>query len=223
MNEQVPDNKPKRDRCHIYIDGFNWYYGIFVHKPGWKWLNQQALFEELRKDEDVNLIHFFTALVEPDSPYNEARNRQKRYIKALESFAKMRVTLGYFQEGKTKCRARCGEEYPTIEEKKTDVNIAVSIISDAVGGLVDSIVLVSGDADLQPAVEWIVKNYPKIKVTVYVPSIEHQESERRSDFYRRIWVQCKFLPIDKMFKHQLPAKFITRDGKTIERPETWKE
>jgi uncharacterized LabA/DUF88 family protein len=222
MNEKPIENQPiKRARCRVYIDGFNWYYGIFIYKPEWKWLNVQGFFEELRKDEDVDLIRFFTSLVEPDIIYNEARNRQKKYIKALESFKKIKVTYGLFQLGKTKCLASCKEEYQVPQEKKTDVNIALAMILDAIKGETDSIVLVSGDSDLQPAVEWITKNLPKIKVSVYIPSLHKEESQRRSDYYFRIRVPCKFLPLDHVQKYQLPAKFCAIGG-DIERPETWK-
>jgi uncharacterized LabA/DUF88 family protein len=122
---------------------------------------------------------------------------------------------------KTKYLASCKEEYQSPQEKKTDVNIALVMILDSIKGETDSIVLMSGDSDLQPAVEWIVKNKPKIKITVYVPSLVKEESERWSDYYFRLRVSCKFIPLDHVLKHQLPTKFCA-SASSVESPETWK-
>ena len=207
----------------MYIDGFNWYYGIFRRKPEWKWLNVQSFFEELRKDDDVLKIRLFTALVGPDHRWSEARDRQKRFLKALSSLSKVEIVLGYFQMREKRCLATCGETYGEPEEKKTDVNIAVSMISDAVDGKTDSIVLVSGDSDIQPSIQWVRERFPKIKVTVYIPSLDFEEKERRSDFYRQINVPCKFLPIDHLKDHQLPDKMFLSGGGTVERPALWRK
>jgi uncharacterized LabA/DUF88 family protein len=212
----------RKARCTIYIDGFNWYFGIFRHKPEWKWLNIQSFFEELRKDDDVLKIRLFTAMVGDDRVFHEARDRQKRFLKAISCLSKVEVVYGYFQLREKTCLASCGKVYAEPEEKKTDVNIAVSMIGDAIDGKTDSIVLVSGDSDLQPAIEWIAKRFQKIKITVYVPSLMLEASERRSDFYRRIGVACKFLPIDHLKDHQLPNKMLLSGGGSVERPSSWK-
>jgi hypothetical protein len=102
-------------------------------------------------------------------------------------------------------------------------DIAVSMISDVVDAKTDSIVLVSADSDLQPSVQWIRNRFPKIKVTVYIPSLDFEEKERRSDFYRIIDVPCKFLPIDHLKDHQLPDKLFLSGGGKVERPASWKK
>lgn len=165
----------------------------------------------------------FTALVGPDHRWSEARDRQKRFLKALSSLSKVEIVLGYFQMREKRCLATCGETYGEPEEKKTDVNIAVSMISDAVDGKTDSIVLVSGDSDIQPSIQWVRERFPKIKVTVYIPSLDFEEKERRSDFYRQINVPCKFLPIDHLKDHQLPDKMFLSGGGTVERPALWRK
>ena len=167
-------------------------------------------------------IRLFTALVGPDHCFSEARDRQNRFLKALSGLAKVEVVLGYFQLREKVCLASCGKTYREPEEKKTDVNIAVHMIGDAVDGKTDSIVLVSGDSDIQPAIEWIRKRLPKIKITVYVPSLEFEESDRRSDFYRKIGVNCRFLPTDHLKDHQLPAKMVLPTGGFVERPSAWR-
>ena len=212
----------RRKKCTVYVDGFNWYYGIFVHHPEWKWLNIQGFFDNLRIDEDVSAVNFFTATVDPNKTCSERRDRLNRYLKAIKAFSKVRVILGKYQMRNVQCGARCKMSYAVPEEKKTDVNIAVQILNDAVKGLADSMVLVSGDSDIEPAIQWVRENHPKIKITVYIPCIPEEESSRRNDFYPRIGVTCRFLPLGDLGKYQLPDELRVGDT-TVQRPTSWKK
>ena len=140
----MPDTPhlPPKKRCTLYVNGFNWYFGIFRHRSAWKWLNIQSFFEALRLDEDVVAIKFFTALIDPLQHVSTRRDRHKRYLKALSSLPKVKVILGKFQERTVTCQAReCQRrlEYVVPEEKKTDVNIAVNLMEDAFRGLTGSL------------------------------------------------------------------------------------
>ena len=151
-----------RSRCSIYIDGFNMYYGAIRGHPEWKWLNIQSFFEELSKDDDVTSINIFTALVGPENGFSATRNRQKRYLKALGSLSKVKVIYGYFQLRQKYCLAVCKNEFKEPEEKKTDVNIAVSIINDAIKNLTDSIVVVSGEIQtFSQRLNGLLKTFPR--------------------------------------------------------------
>jgi uncharacterized LabA/DUF88 family protein len=210
-----------RRRCTVYIDAFNWYYGIFIHRPEWKWLNIQSLFEALRIDEDVVSICFFTAIVHPNQHRSEKRDRQKRYLNALKSLPKVEVILGKYQERTVTCQAaacsRC-LDYRVGEEKKTDVNIAIRLVDDAINKRTDAIVIVSADSDLEPAVEWVRKNHPSIKVTVYIPTLPDEANQRRNDNYHHLQVNCRPLPLAEIPRHLLPLKVTLPNGSSVERP-----
>jgi len=213
-----------RRRCTIYIDAFNWYYGIFVHHPEWKWLNIQSFFESLRPDEDVVRVCFFTAIVDPSLHTSLKRDRQKRYLTALKSLPKVDVVFGKYQERTVTCRASsCPRrlEYRVGEEKKTDVNIAVRLIDDAIKQRTDSMIVVSADSDLEPAVAWVRKNHPGLKVSVYIPSLPDALAQRRNDHYQQMDVTCRLLPLSDMLKYQLPTTVILPDNSTIQRPDAW--
>ena len=223
MSEANPPPPPKK-RCTIYVDGFNWYFGIFQHHPEWKWLNVQSFFEALRLDEDVVAVKFFTAMVDPLKHVSTRRDRQKRYMRALGTLPKVKIILGKYQERTVTCRAHdCMRrlEYQVPEEKKTDVNMAVNVLEDAFRGLTDSMVIVSGDSDLEPAVEWVRRNYPQIKITVYIPVLEDEREERRNHNYHRMGVTCKPLPLADIPRHFLPATVRVNENETITRPDEW--
>jgi uncharacterized LabA/DUF88 family protein len=210
-----------RKRCTIYIDAFNWYYGIFVNRPDWKWLNIQSYFEALRLDEDVVGICFFTAIVQPQVHVSPKRDRQKRYLTALKGQPKVEVILGKYQERTVTCQASaCPRhlEYRVGEEKKTDVNIAVRLMDDAINHRTESMVIVSADSDLEPAVEWVRKHHPSIKVSVYIPALPEELNRRRNDNYQRMQVPCRLLPLADIPRHLLPATVTLPDGTTVQRP-----
>jgi len=104
-DEPLPLPPPSKKRCTIYVDAFNWYYGIFVHRPEWKGLNIQSFFEHLRVDEDVTWMGFFSAIVEPQRHQSTKRDRQKRYLQALKARPKVEIVLGKYQERTVTCRA----------------------------------------------------------------------------------------------------------------------
>lgn len=216
-----PAEVPRR-RCIVYIDGFNLYYGVLELNPQWKWLNIQRLFESLRIDEEVVQVKYFTAEIDPEIHVSERRDRQKRYFKALSSLSKVKLIRGKYQMRSVTCRATCKKKYQTPEEKKTDVNIAVNLLDDAHHGRVDSIVLVSGDSDLEPAVEWIRKHMPAIKITVYIPVLPDEASMRRNDFYKSIGVTCRNLPLKELSLFQLPDPVMLPGGGSIIKPKDWK-
>ncbi|MGD0613930.1 MAG: NYN domain-containing protein [Verrucomicrobiota bacterium] len=223
MPESSPPS-PLKKRCIIYMDAFNWYFGIFQHRPAWKWLNVQSFFEALRLDEDVVAVKFFTALVEPVKHVSQRRDRQKRYLKALGTLPKVKIILGKYQERTVTCQARdCMRhlEYQVPEEKKTDVNIAVNLLEDAFRGLTDSMVIVSGDSDLEPAVEWVRRNRPQIKITVYIPVLEDERQQRRNDNYHRMGVTCKPLPLADIPRHVFPATIQMNEKEAVARPAEW--
>jgi 6-hydroxy-3-succinoylpyridine 3-monooxygenase len=158
-------------------------------------LNIQTFFEEVRIDDEVVGIKYFTALVEPKVLDSHKRSRQNLYLNALRTLPKVRVILGAYQDREVTCLATCRQRYDVPEEKKTDVNIAVHMIDDAINGRVDRIVIVSGDSDLEPAAAWIRKRYPKIKMTVYLPALEEEKKVRRNDYYESIGANVKFIPL----------------------------
>ena len=215
---------PSKKRCIIYIDSFNWYFGIFQHHPAWKWLNVQTFFETLRLDDDVVAIKVFTAIVDPQKHASPKRDRQNRYLKARGSLPKVKIIRGSYQYRTVTCGAHeCPRrlQYQVPEEKKTDVNIAINLIEDALTGAADSIVIISGDSDLEPAVQWVRNKYPKIKITVYIPVLADEAQKRRNDHYIQMGVTCKPLPLTDLPRHQFPRDVQLNNQETVTRPDEW--
>jgi len=168
-------------RVVAFIDGFNLYHALDLRVryriPGtetveirspyhqYKWLDLQKLCGcFLTKNEELRNVYHFTALMTWAS---EKMKRHVLYIRALESTG-VRTVYGAFKEKDVFC-TRCKSIFIKHEEKRTDVNIAIHLLGFAQADLYDRALLVTGDSDLIPAVEWVRKQYPDKRISVIVP------------------------------------------------------
>ena len=120
----------------------------------------------LSDGQELEKVVYFTA-----SPLDPVKSsRQSAFLNANKELNgdKFEVIRGKYIIKTIECPS-CHFAIPRPEEKKTDVNISVRMIADRVQNKVNSIVLVSADTDLIPPLDFILKNYPQIKVKVYFP------------------------------------------------------
>src|SRR5262249_6118804 len=160
-----------------YVDGFNLYYGLKVtHGRKYLWLDLQALaLNLLLPGQTLEHVTYFTARVRnaPDS-----KQRQSDYLDALVDHSPLvTVVKGRFQEKPRVCRS-CGDRWTAYEEKETDVNIAATLIEDAVQDRHDTAVLVSADSDLCPAIRALKRLRPEKRVIAAFPPRRHSADLR---------------------------------------------
>ena len=164
----------------VYIDGLNLYYAL--KKTQHKWLDLGAFADNLMKatqdNYDIIAIKYFTSIVQvkpdvyiaqlkTDDERREAKKveeRQRCYLKAL----RIHVPQLEIIKGKISCREKPaitadGDDVKifNIEEKQTDVNLAVAMVRDALCQNHDCVLLVSNDSDFTGALK-IVKEYKEV-------------------------------------------------------------
>lgn len=202
-------------RTIVYIDGFNFYYGVLKNTP-YKWLDLERFYTLLRPHDRIQTIKFFTSLVHP-GPH---RLRRDTLLKALRTCAPIvEVILGRFKMKRVACPNCTGLGLKVPEEKRTDVNIGIHMIDDAYRDLCEHQVIVSGDSDLVPAIRMVRQRFPDIKTTVYIPARTRQRaaaSELRQAAHRSRQVPLQLLPVA-----QLPARVPDGAGGFIEKPTEW--
>ena len=199
-------------RYCIYIDGFNVYYAL-QEKPykKYKWLNYRKLAESvIGKNDRIMGIFYFTAVVRWKQ---DNTIRHKNYIKALR-WARVDIIEGRFLEKQVRCH-RCGQFYKTHEEKRTDVNIALKLLGDAIDDLYDKALILSADSDLIPAIQAVHKYAPEKKMGVMFPiGRNNNDLKREADFRIK-------MPQSLLQACQFPEKIKIRD-KIIQRPDSWR-
>ena len=204
-----------KQKVIVYVDGFNFYFGLRDKK--WKkyyWLDFVAFFESLLRPHQILVeVKYFSA----KSTNNAKSERQDLLFSANRLNPKFKLILGKYLKKDTICR-NCGSVIHSFEEKETDVRIATNIIADAYNDRCDVSIIVSADSDLVPPIELLREIKPLQKVIVFFPP------KRFSSNLNNIADSTKFLEGAKnMFeKAMLPEEIKSPSGYVIIRPDKWK-
>jgi hypothetical protein len=112
-----------------------------------------------------------------------------------------------------------------LEEKKTDVNLALSMYRDACKGLYGRMILVSNDSDAEPALEALRADFPQIRLGVVMPIrpvVSGESAHRRpsGSFSKHADWALAHLSDEMLAATQLPDTVPTKK-KPIRKPVHW--
>jgi hypothetical protein len=164
-----------RKLINVYIDGYNFYQSInnpeLLHL-GWCDLGKLATRLVTRAfgyRYDIGMVKYYTAKVDEHTrKATKEVERQALWLAALHHATNVWFVFGEFKKFGDRRR----------KEKRTDTNIAIGMVRDAlvpteasittrskpgsdVPAKCDAVLLVSGDDDLRPAIEMIANEYKK--------------------------------------------------------------
>ena len=220
----------------IYIDGFNLYYGAVNFTP-YKWLDVVKLFTRICKERnphsEVVAVKFFTAPIKAKIASHglDSVTSQASYHKALKT---LYPDIFHLIEGSFLVERGKAPKYQKpidkkdrvdiwkLEEKKTDVNIALNMYIDAQKGM-EQIVLVSNDTDLVPSFEAIKREYPLVHTSTVIPRLQRKKEKARP-LNRTIseistWTRA-YITEEELKSSQLP-QVIPMRKKAIFKPRYW--
>ncbi len=225
-------------RTVVYIDGYNLYYGALKGTP-YKWLDVVKLFTGICHIQDpgtaISSVKFFTAPIKARVATRGELSfiSQNTYHRALINHGSTLVEIikGYhtLELGKppkyqTPIVKNERVDVWELEEKQTDVNIALHMYRDATSGNYDQVVLVTNDSDLIPALEFIRLDKPDIQIGVIIPRKESGGgSDKRppnkglSDIAN--WTRGHILS-EELAAAQLPKNVPTKK-KPASKPDYW--
>ena len=194
-------------RTYIYIDGLNLYYRA-LRNTHCKWLDLLSLCERaLQSHHRILKIKYFTTRVLeiPNDP--QKRARQNSYLHALQHYhpEKIEIHLGRFLRKPAwhplADPAKNGQmvEVIRMEEKETDVNLAVHLLNDAWKDRYDCAVLVTNDSDMAEGMRLTKLEHPGKRLGLLSPDPKHHSLElrRHADFSMRLkprWLRGSQLP-----------------------------
>ena len=205
------------DRVIAYIDGFNLYFGL--KSKGWRryyWLNPRALVMNLLKPgQRLVSTKYFTARI--TSPANDPgkQRRQNAILEAIGTLPDTRIVYGhYLPKAQTCCQ--CGSTWNAHEEKMTDVNLAVEMLTDAFDDAFDTAFVLSADSDLTAPVEAVRSRFPAKRVVIACPpDRQSKRLESAANAYFRIGRK-------KIQDSQFPDEVIRSDDFVHRRPHSWR-
>jgi uncharacterized LabA/DUF88 family protein len=213
-----------RPRTRVYIDGFNFYYAAFRRGAfaDHKWLDLVRFCEKALPANDIELVRFFTARLDPSRGRAGQRSRQDAYLEALATLPRLTIHFGEFVEHAKRqrlVRAPAGgprtAEVWVPEEKGSDVNLASHLLLDAFRGAFDVAVVISNDADLLEPVRMVREELGR---TVGVLKVEGGQKRcifsGRADFIRTV-------RRGHFAAAQLPDELTDSHGRRISKPREW--
>ena len=205
------------ERVIVYIDGFNLFFGM--KEKGWRryyWLNVHLLAKNLLKPyQKLMETKYFTSRVSLMSNNPEKAKRQREYLEALSTVPMCRIFYGHYLAKEIRCN-KCGHLWTTHEEKMTDVNISVELMTDVYQDKFDTAFLISGDSDLVGPIKAVRRLFPLKKVVVGFPPRRH--SLQLGKVANAIFSIGRKKIADSMF----PEQVRKTDGYILHRPDRWK-
>lgn len=198
-----------------YIDGFNLYHGM--HKKfgrAYLWLDLEKLVQRLlRRGQQLSKVRYFTARIRGTG---HGRLRQITYLEALAAHcSRMDIVEGRFQQKTIECRF-CQRQWATYEEKESDVNLATAMVEDAARSSYNSMLIISADSDLCPAIRAVRRIRRATRVVAAFPPARH------SDELVQVADAVYWIGRDKLRSSQLPDEVVTSNGIKLSRPAYWR-
>ena len=216
----------EKKRTIFYIDGFNLYHGL-LKGTSCLWLNLEEFAKLLLprfSEHEIIRVNYFTARIKYNPAEPHAAFDQDRYLEALSSLSSVRIIEGFYKRFRVKlpfaaepCKScdkvSCGIVYRTVE-KRSDVNLATEMMSDAYRDAADAYVLVSGDVDFAAPLSFLRHEVGKLTLVFNPHETVCDELRRFTSYYKNI-------PRDLPAKCQLPEVVTLPNGRAIHRPPAW--
>lgn len=212
------------NRTIFLVDGFNLYHSLVQAQldaggTSAKWLNLKSLccaFLPLvgrvsGERAFPERIYYFSA-----PPIHRSQGKQDRhtlYVRCLRATG-INVELGRFKS-KTRNCPLCQKKLTMHEEKETDVAIAARLFEICHSDEAESIVLVTGDTDLAPAIRTCKRLFPA-KFILFAFPYRRTNSELVAIAPESFSIKRR-----SCLRHQFADPLVLPDGTSVAKPANW--
>jgi 6-hydroxy-3-succinoylpyridine 3-monooxygenase len=229
-------------RTRVYIDGYNLYYGCLKNSPD-KWLDVRALSERIlsnipfeqngkpiRFAFQTPAVKYFTApILASFAKSDDSVSCQSLYHTALSAYLddEIEIIRGYhdakpararvWEEGKAARECRMIDIWK-LEEKQSDVALALNAFSDAMRNEVVQVVAVTNDSDFAPAMR-MIRRHTQAIVGLITPA-RCQRGKVNSELEKHAhWARTHILDREFALSHLPPL--IRLKSKAVYKPWSW--
>lgn len=211
------------NRVTFLVDGFNVYHSAKEARadlPGGStlWLDLHSLLSSyisiFGRDAVLTDIYYFSALAKHiDSKRPGTTRKHQNYIDCLKSTG-VKIRLGRFKYKTVWCR-NCKTNNVHYEEKETDVALSLKIMELFHLDECDTVVLVTGDTDLAPAVRMAASVYPAKTICFAFPY------KRKNKELNSITNKSFLIRKERYATHQFSDPYVGVSGRSINKPPRW--
>lgn len=199
----------------VYVDGFNLFHALKeMHWKKYYWLDLACFSQKILSPmQTLVVVKYFTSRAIGDP---QEQKRQNTYIEALETLAgRLEIQYGKFTSDDWGCSG-CGKIMKVHQEKQTDVNIAVSLLTDGQEDRFDDAILITADSDQMGAVQYVTTTYPDKRVIVAFPP-----GRSSKDLQCPVASKICHLGQKEFRESQFPDEVISKTGYPLVRPHSW--
>lgn len=156
----------RKSRAAFYYDGFNLYHSVVdLGRSYLKWLNLRKLSESLVcNTEQVTRVVFCSAYYPGDE---KKKFRHDQFMNALK-LAEVDCIMGHYIHEPKDCRS-CGASWQQPNEKASDINLSLSLITDAYLDVYDNAYLVTADTDQVATAQYFKRLFPNKRIITVAP------------------------------------------------------
>ncbi len=176
-------------KANIYVDGFNLYYGALKNTP-YRWLDIAKLCRIMLPRDTIHQIKYFTAFVNPRPADPDQLTRQQIYLRALQTIPNLEIIYGHFLTHEVMMPLALPKSgYVKViktEEKGSDVNLALHLLSDGYKNAYDVAVVVSNDSDLLLPIQFVKKELGKMTGILNPQKYPSRVLTANADFVKNI-------------------------------------
>jgi 6-hydroxy-3-succinoylpyridine 3-monooxygenase len=231
-------------RTRLYVDGYNLYYGCLKNTPH-KWLDPLALAERIlpsvlyerngvpsRSEFSTPAVKYFTApILSAFARSEDSVACQSQYHAALRAQLGRRLEIisGYYDARPARAheclKGKPANKSPVVaiwklEEKQSDVALALHAFCDALLDEVDQVIVMTNDSDFVPAMQ-MIRQHTDAVLGLIVPV---RVGDGRSRVNRALneyahWTRTHILD-EEIATSQLPPLVRRRHG-AIHKPLSW--
>ena len=198
------------NRTAYLVDGFNLYHSLVDAQrdnrgAATKWLDLASLCKRFlplvgkARGAKATLEGIYYYSAPPIHRSQAEQDRHALYMKCLRGTG-VQLSLGQFKRKK---------------EKETDVALAAKLFEVCHTGSAESVVLITGDTDLAPAVRVCQRLFPSLPFLFAFPY------RRVNDELRQLAPGSFKIKARKYFQHQFPDPLVLADGTSIAKPASW--
>lgn len=175
-------------------------------------------------------LKYFTALIlQAFAKSNDSIACQRHYHAALlahlegqlqiiQGYHEARLARAYRWESARPAHACEKIEIWRLEEKQSDVALALHAYSDAVRGQVDQVIFLTNDTDIVPALK-MIREHTRVIIGLIVP-IRRERGTVNAALERYAHWTRKHISDEELARSQLPARVRTKGG-MIHKPISW--
>ncbi len=153
-------------RSALYVDGFNLYHSVKdLNEDFLKWCNLWRLGEIIIPSVSEKLVKVvFCTAYYPGDP--QKRWRHEQLMNALRNVG-VDCVMGHYIHEERDCR-ECGRVWQQPNEKASDLNLGLSLITDAWNDVFDRAYLLTADSDQAATARFLRETFKEKKSLVTV-------------------------------------------------------